>query len=210
MTKLSLTTEIQGLYSPSARHVEIVDVPAFKFLMIDGQIEEGKIFSNSESFQEALNALNGISFTLKFMSKLNRKNPVDYNTMPMEGLWHAKDMRALRKRPLWKWTLMTMLPDHISEEMVSNAVESLRKKQGEIPTLDLVRLESFHEGEAVQIMHVGSTALASLTFARLKDFAKDNGYKTYGTYHEIYISDPRHTKPEKERTIIRIPIKNKK
>jgi hypothetical protein len=209
MTKLSLTTEIQGLYAPSARVVEIVDVPELKFLMIDGQIEEDKDFTNSENFQEALNTLNGVSFTLKFMSKLDRKNPVDYYTMPMEGLWHTKAKTSLRKRPAWKWTLMTMLPDHINNVMVSNAVESLRKKQGKIPTLDLVRLEAYDEGLAVQIMHVGSTALASLTLERLKDFANENGYKTHGVYHEIYISDPRHTKPEKERTIIRIPIKKK-
>ncbi len=209
MTKLSLTTTIKGLYAPSARRVEIVDVPEFKFLMIDGQIEEGRVFSDSENFQEALNTLNGISFTLKFMSKLNRKKPVDYNTMPMEGLWHSKEMSKLRKRPGWKWTLMTMQPDHITDEMVKSAVDSLREKRGEIPTLELVRFESFHEGSAVQIMHVGSTELASLTLGRLKDFAEENGYKTHGAYHEIYISDPRHTKPEKERTIIRIPVKKK-
>ena len=63
-------------------------LPVFNFIMIDGQLEEGVKPAISESFQDALNALNGISFTLKFMSKLDRKNPVDYNTMPLEGLWH--------------------------------------------------------------------------------------------------------------------------
>jgi len=61
----------------------------------------------------------------------------------------------------------------------------------------------------MQIMHVGSTDLASMTLERMKDFAKENGYKLRGSYHEIYISDPRHTNPDKERTIIRYPIKKK-
>ena len=48
------------------------------------------------------------------------------------------------------------------------------------------------------------TTKGTIKFA---DFAKDNDYQLCGLYHEIYISDPRHENPEKERTILRYPIK---
>lgn len=207
MTKLKLTKEITELYAPSARRIDIVDVPEFKFVMIDGQIETGKKPSISESFQDALNVLNGISFTLKFMSKLSRENPVDYNTMPLEGLWHSSIKNNFKDRSGWDWTLMMMQPPHITPEMFENAVESLRKKRGEIPALALARFELFHEGLAMQIMHVSSPGLVPMTLERMKDFARDEGYRLCGLYHEVYISDPRHAHPEKQRTILRHPIK---
>lgn len=206
MSILKLTKEIKGLYAPSARYIAAVDVPELKFLMIDGQIEVNESTSSSEAFQEALNVLSGISFTLKFMSKLDRENPVDYNTMPTEGLWQMTGKSDLKNRSEWQWTLMIMQPDHITEGMVQKAIDSLREKRGEIPALDRVRFETFHEGLSMQIMHVGSTELASLTLERMKDFAVESGYELHGSYHEIYISDPRHEHPDKERTIIRYPI----
>lgn len=207
MTMLSITKEITDLYAPSARRVNIVNVPEMKFVMIDGQIEMGKKTSTSESFQDTLNVLNGISFTLKFMSKLDRKNPVDYNTMPLEGLWHPPPNSNFKNRSGWKWTLMMMQPEHITNEMFENAIESLKRKRGEIPALTLARCEFFYEGLAMQIMHVSSPGLVPMSLERMKDFAKDEGYDLRGLYHEIYLSDPRLTKPEKQRTILRHPIK---
>lgn len=210
MTKLILEEEITRLYAPSARYISTVDVPELKFLMIDGVIEAEKNLKTSEAFLEALNVLSGISFTLKFMSKLNRKNPIDYNIMPMEGLWQNNDESDLINRSGWQWTLMTMQPEHITDEMVNSAVESLRKKQGEVPTLGLVHSASLTEGLSIQIMHVGSQELVPMTFERMQDYAKYKGYQLSGTYHEIYISDPRHEHPDKERTIIRHAVKETK
>ena len=206
MAKLILDENVARLYTPSARYVSTVDVPELKFLMIDGQIEAGETLKTSDSFQEALNVLSGITFTLKFMSKLNRQDPIDYNIMPMEALWQMIDPNDLNSRSGWQWTLMCMQPEHISQDMVSNAVESLRKKQGEASTLNRVRCEHLHEGTAIQIMHVGSQEFAPMTFERMQDYAKYKKYKLSGAYHEIYISDPRHEHPDKERTIIRYPV----
>ncbi len=210
MTKLVLDEKVSRLYAPSARYISTVDVPELKFLMIDGRIEEEQNLKTSESFQEALNVISGISFTLKFMSKLNRKKPIDYNIMPMEALWQFGDQGDLINRGGWQWTLMAMQPKHITDEMVNNAVESLRKKQGEVPALGLIRYANLHESLAIQIMHVGSQELIPMTFERMQDYAKYKGYELSGAYHEIYISDPRHEHPDKERTIIRHPVKEAK
>jgi hypothetical protein len=60
MEKIDLRKKYKHLYKPSARKVEVVDVPPFRFAMIDGQIEPGHGPGDSPSFQLALEALYGI------------------------------------------------------------------------------------------------------------------------------------------------------
>jgi hypothetical protein len=207
MEKLDLRKELKWLYAPSARRVDIVDVPTFHFVMIDGEIERGQKPETSESFQEAVNILYGISFTLKFMSKLRKANPIDYRIMALEGLWWNEDgMEDFERKEGWHWTLMMLQPEHITEAMFDDAVSSLRKKRGEIPALHLIRFEPFHEGKCVQILHVGPYDLETMTLARMKDFARKQGYRFHGKHHEIYLRDPRRAKPEKLRTVLRRPI----
>lgn len=207
MTKLALDEDVAALYAPSARGVEVIDVPAFNFVMLNGILETNANISDSENFQNALNALNSISFTLKFVSKLNRENPIDYNTMPLEACWEPQSAKPdFTKRGGWAWTLMMMQPEHITENMVRNAIDSLRKQRGDIPLLKSARLESFQEGLALQIMHVSSPSLIPMTIDRIKTFAEKEGYTLKMPYHEVYISDPRHDKPEKQRTILRFPV----
>ncbi|MCP4142708.1 MAG: hypothetical protein GY755_20905 [Chloroflexi bacterium] len=209
MASLVSAEEITKLYAPSARQVEFVEVPEYNFVMLDGILEEGERPATSESFQKALNTLNGISFTLKFMSKLNRENPVDYNTMPLEALWHPKNKDDYNDRTGWKWTMMMMQPAHITHQMFESAVASLKKKQGEIPSLTLARFEAFDEGLALQILHVSSFGLIPMTIDRIKNFAKEENCTLNLPYHEIYLSDPRHENPIEERTILRYPINQK-
>ncbi|NOY97575.1 MAG: hypothetical protein GXP40_00010 [Chloroflexi bacterium] len=207
MTKLDLRKEFKHLYAPSARRVDIVDIPEFNFVMVDGKIEPGKEPATSEAFQDALNVLYGISFTLKFISKLRKTNPIDYKIMALEGLWWTESGETdFNRKDKWQWTLMMMQPAHITNEMFEQAVENLRQKRGHIPALTYLRFEAFHEGLCMQIMHVGPYDLEPMTIARMNDFAREQGYKLRGKHHEIYLGDPRRAKPEKLRTILRHPI----
>jgi hypothetical protein len=201
--KLDLRKKLKYLYSPSARQVEIVDAPKFSFAMIDGEIKPSETPGTSEEYQNAIGALYGLSFTLKFMSKLRKKNPVDYAVMALEGLWWTESGEFdLSKKEPWKWTMMIMQPQHITEEMFQEALEQVRKKR-DSPALSRIRLESFHEGLSMQIMHVGPYAAEPRTIEKMRDFARENGYALRGKHHEIYLGDPRRAKPEKLRTILR-------
>lgn len=207
MTVLNLQEDFKYLYAPSARRVDIVTVPKFNFVMIDGKIETGENPETSESFQDALNILHGVSSTLKFMSKLDRKNPITYLVTALEALWDKDDddMNFARKEG-WTWTLMMMQPKHITKQMFTRAITSLRQQRGEIPAINLMRFDSFQEGLCMQILHTGSYGLESMTIERMNDFARKEGYRPHGLLHEIYLSDPRHAKPEKLRTIVRYAI----
>ncbi len=58
MTTLDLRKQWKRLYSPSAKKVELVDLPEFKFVMIDGRFEPGQAPGTSPGFEQAMGALN--------------------------------------------------------------------------------------------------------------------------------------------------------
>jgi len=207
MAKLDLRKQLKHLYAPSAKKVEVVDVPLFQFAMVDGQIEPGRGPEDSPAFQEALEALYGISYTLKFASKLRKEDPLDYTVMALEGLWWVEGGEFDITRPEgWRWMLMIMQPDHITPGMYEDALRQLRHKKGERPGFSRLRFEGFQEGLCVQIMHVGPYAEEPATIARMHAFAQENGYRLCGKHHEIYLGDPRRASPEKMKTVLRHPI----
>ena len=123
MEKIDYKKERKHLYKPSAKKVEIVDVPQMNFLMIDG---EGNP-NTSQSFQDAIDVLYSLSYTLKFMVKRGEME-IDYGVLPLEGLWWADDMSkfSVEDKDNWKWTLMIMQPDLVTKEMVDNATEEVK------------------------------------------------------------------------------------
>ncbi|WP_233561346.1 GyrI-like domain-containing protein [Sorangium cellulosum] len=65
MSKVDLKRELKHLYQPSAKEVVQVDVPAFQFLMIDGEGDP----NTSQAYAEAVEALFSVAYTTKFMVK---------------------------------------------------------------------------------------------------------------------------------------------
>ncbi len=205
MTKTDFKKELKHLYRPSAKKMAIVDVQPMQFLMIDGHGDP----NTSQAYREALDTLYAVAYTLKFASKKQLQR--DYVVMPLEGLWWAEDMIEFSQddKDAWDWTAMIMQPDWISAEMVEEAKEAAARKK-DLPALPKLRFESFREGLAVQIMHIGSYADEAPTIARMHAFIEENGYQLAGKHHEIYLSDPRRTAPEKLKTVLRQPVKQAK
>jgi hypothetical protein len=211
MKKLDLKKEWKHLYAPSAKEVQVVDVPAFPFVMIDLRVEPDETPESSQAFQQAVGALYGMSYTLKFMSKLNQEEPIDYAVMALEGLWWTESGEFdFAKKEAWQSTLMMMQPGHITADMFQTALrqidEKQRKKGEDNPALARLRFEPFHEGLCIQIMHVGPYADEPRTIERMQAFAQENGYVYRGKHHEIYLGDPRRASPEKLRTVLRQPV----
>lgn len=107
----------------------------------------------------------------------------------------------------WFWKSMIRQPDFISQEMLDEIKPQVKEKKG--PKVEEVILETFHEGLSAQMLHVGSYSEEGPTIEMLHDFIKENEYNMRGRHHEIYLSDPRRTAPERLRTILRQPIEKK-
>jgi len=202
MKKIDYKKELKHLYRPSARASDIVDVPSMNYLMIDGKGDP----NTCKAFSEAIETIYPISYTLKFMVKRGEIE-IDYGVLPLEALWWADDMSVFGtgNKDEWKWTVMIMQPEFITEDMVTEAIETVRKKKN--PTsLPLVRFESFTEGKSAQIMHIGPFSEEGPTIEKLHTFIENKNRQRSGKHHEVYLSDIRRAAPENWKTIIRQPI----
>jgi len=198
MKKIDLRKELKELYSPSPKEAEVVRIPRFQFLMLDGSGDP----NSSLEFQEAVQALYVAAYTLKFMIK--KEKEIDYPVMALEGLWWADDMTSFMtgNKESWKWTLMIMQPKFVTKSLYAKALKTAMEKKG-LSALEKIRLESFEEGLCVQIMHIGTYAQEGPTIQNLHAFARERDLGLTGKHHEIYLSDPRKAKPEKMKTIVR-------
>jgi len=200
MKKIDYKKKLKHLYGPSSKKIVIVEVPSMNYFMVDG--EGGPA---AESYQQAIEALYGLSFTVKFDVK--KGVGLDYTVMPLEGLWWAKDITAFSadRKDEWLWKMMIMQPDYVTAKHVNAATKQLREKKNPL-ALDKIRFESYHEGLSVQILHIGPYDDEGPTIAQMHKFIDENGYQLHMKHHEIYLSDPRRSKPEKLKTVLRQPI----
>jgi hypothetical protein len=114
----------------------------------------------------------------------------------------------MRRKDLWRWTLMVMQPEAVTRELFAEAVAQVKAKR-DPPGVARLRFESYDEGLSAQVLHVGPYAEEVATIQKLHAFIRDRGYQLRGKHHEIYLSDPRRSRPEKMKTILRHPVKKR-
>ena len=196
---LDLSKELKGVYK-AKKKPELIDVPGGRFLAIDGKGDP-----NDEEYQQAMTTLYGATYMLKFHYKALGR---DFKVMALEGLWwiidETFDMNNPASRENWRWTSMIRVPDYVDEDALAELLPKLVEKRGE--KIREVKLTEFDEGLSAQILHIGPYSEETPTINRLHSWVKEQGYRIRGVHHEIYMSDPRRTKPEKLKTIIRHPV----
>ena len=199
MSKVDLSKELKGVYK-AKKEPAFIDVPIGKFLMVDGKGDP-----NGEEYPEAMMVLYGSAYTLKFHYK---DMDQDFKVMPLEGLWWIEDgvfdMNNPAPRENWRWTSMIRVPDYVTQKEFDGVLPEIIEKRGE--KVREVRLMDFNEGLSAQVMHIGPYSEEAPTINRLHKWVTEQGYVLRDKHHEIYMSDPRRTTPEKLKTIIRHPV----
>ena len=181
----------------------LVDVPGTAYLMVDGHGDP----NTEPAFAAAIEALYPVAYRVKFASKeLGR----DYVVPPLEGLWWAESMEVFtsaRDKSRWSWTLMLMLPEWVDTALVDAAVHEVARKDRPV-RLDDVRHDTLVEGLSMQTLHVGSFEDEAEVLATMHDeVIPAHGLRPVGRHHEIYLSDFRRVPPERQRTILRQPVR---
>ena len=210
MSKLDLKKTYKELYSGKPGEVVEVQVPKFNYLMIDGKGYPG----SSQEYQDAMSTIYPVAYTLKFASK---KKGRDYTVMPLEGLWWAEDFKVfttefMERKDEWLWTSLVMQPDFITQQDIVQSIKEIKEKNKPLPSIDKLRLGSLEESLSAQIMHIGPYSEEGPNIEKLHRFIHNLGGEFNGhvqKHHEIYLSDPRRTKPERLKTIIRQPYVKK-
>lgn len=201
--------ECRELYAPKAAP-GIVAVPRANFIAMEGR---GDPNQEGGAYQQALAVLYAVAYTLKMSHKTERKIPgfYEYVVPPLEGFWWQPGVQGVdyRDKSAFHWLSVIRLPDFVTEADLHWAVEEASRKK----KLDCsgAAFRTLEEGLCVQMLHIGPYDGEPETVARMDRYLAENGYANDFSdarrHHEVYLSDPRKSPPEKWRTIIRHPIK---
>lgn len=202
--KLDYKKAYKDLYMPGTMPV-LITVPAMPFIAVDGVgAPEGA------DYQAALALLYALSFTIK-MSRLSGNAPegyFDYVVPPLEGLWDGDPANLEADRSQWRWTSLIRQPDFVTPDVYDWACEEVRRKKGLDPSR--ARFTVIEEGRCAQVLHVGPYATEPETIGQLRAFIAEQSLRDDCSparrHHEIYLSDPRRTAPERLRTVLRHPV----
>jgi len=199
--------EYKDLYLPKDAPA-LIEIPTMNFIMADGFGDP----NNNTIFEQAVELLYGLSFTIK-MSKMKGEQPkgyFEYVVPPLEGLWWIGDGKfSLDERENWKWTLMIRQPEFVNISVFNWACDVLKIKKPNLQ-VENARFEAFDEGLCVHMMHIGPYAAEIITMEKIEAYILQKGLKDRigngGKHHEIYLSDPRKSKPEGMKTVLRHPV----
>lgn len=203
MDKLDFKKTMKAYWQPPVGKFVVVEMPRLSFIKVDGKGDP----NSADEYKSAVQWLYSMSYGLKFASKATGR---DYGVAPLEGLWWAEDMASFTQgdKSNWLWTAMIMQPDWIDAVAYDAVLGRTTGKLGAPPAS--LRLEPFEEGLSVQTMHIGPYSAEAPTIARLHgEFLPANGLIENGHHHEIYLSDPGRTAPDKLKTVIRQPVRRR-
>lgn len=202
--------EYKDIYQPSKRP-SLIQMPTIDYVAVRGKgdpnIEGGE-------YQRALQLLYGISFTIKMSPKagVDLDGYFQYVVPPLEGFWTFPEpiehLDPSRKSEL-EWISCIRLPEFVTPEVFEWAkAEAQRKKKIDFSSVEMITV---NEGLCVQCMHIGSYDDEPATIDEMRKFADSEGcafdLAQDRHHHEIYLSDPRRTAPERLKTVIRIPVR---
>lgn len=197
--KINLVQERKNEYSAQSTP-RLIEVTRGTYLTVTGTGSP-----DGDAFADAVQNLYGMAYTLKMASKRSGR---DFAVAPLEGLWWVEgNPKAYLTLPrsVWQWKLLIRVPDFVSEDDLRCAVASLHARGKGTHASD-VELEHLEEGLCVQALHLGPYTEEPETLERMDRLVSEKHLNYRGTHHEIYLSDPRRTSPDRIRTILRHPV----
>ncbi|MBQ6535182.1 MAG: GyrI-like domain-containing protein [Firmicutes bacterium] len=191
----------------------LVLVPPMNYLAVRGK---GDPNEEAGAYKLAIGQLYGVAYTIKMSKKSDHSidGYFDYVVPPLEGLWWQPGNIGVdyARKDDFNWISLIRLPDFVTEDDFEWAkIEAAKKKKEDFSAVYFFR---YDEGLCVQCMHIGPYDDEPATVALMHDYLREQGYEPDITdqrlHHEIYLSDARKTAPEKLKTIIRHPVKERR
>ena len=201
--------EYKEFYLPKSKP-EIVEIPRMNFIAVRGC---GNPNDEDGAYKKSIGLLYGIAFTIKMSKKgsYKIKGYFDYVVPPLEGFWWQEGIDGFdyERKHEFQWISVIRLPDFVTEEDFTWAVEEATKKKKQ--DFSKVEFLTLTEGLCVQCMHIGAfddePATVDLMDSYLLEHGYENDFSEKRLHHEIYLSDARRVPKERWKTVIRHPIK---
>lgn len=193
--------DLKSCYAPTNTDWALVEVPDQAFIAIDGAGDPNTV----ARYGDAVAALYAVAYTAKFAAKAAGH---DFVVAPLEGLWWSDDLDAFTSgtRDAWQWRMLISMPAWVTAGDVEKARDTALAKK-ELPAIAEVRHTTLSEGRCAQALHHGPYADEAPLLARLHDeWLGEHGLAMRGVHHEVYLSDPRRTAPDRLRTVLRQPV----
>ncbi|MBR1692547.1 MAG: GyrI-like domain-containing protein [Lachnospiraceae bacterium] len=217
--------EYKEFYMPKSKP-EIVTVPTANYAAVRGK---GDPNEKGGAYQKAI----GILYTVAYTIRMSYKGPhqiegfYEYVVPPLEGFWSFGEQgsngeafgsrgkeageAAVFDKSQFQWISVIRLPDFVTRD----DLEWAKQEAGSKKKMDCSSAEFYtvDEGLCVQIMHIGSYDNEAASIAQMDQFLFEHGYEydisDFRLQHEIYLSEARRVAPEKWKTVIRHPIRER-
>ena len=190
----------------------IVTVPPMNYVAVRGKGDPNR---EDGEYKRSIGLLYGVAYTIKMSKKGDRRieGYYDYVVPPLEGFWWQDGAEGIdyARKEGFRWISVIRLPDFVTEADFDWAVgEAARKKKDDFSAVEFL---PYDEGLCVQCMHTGPYDDEPATVEQMHRFMEERGYvldiSDRRRHHEIYLTDARKVAPERWKTVIRHPIREK-
>lgn len=201
--------DFKNIYLPGAKP-ETINVPPFNFFTIEGSGDP-----NKEDFELHVKVLYTLTYTIRmsFQAGTAHKNFFEYKVFPLEGIWDFEDLNKINKpdgslnKDNLKYKMMIRQPDFVDKNYANQIIEEVKAKKSP-KFIEKVQFENIEDGFCVQMMHKGSYDNECHSFQIIDKFIEDNNLKRqFNNHKEIYIGDPKKSKVENLKTVLRVKVK---
>jgi hypothetical protein len=177
----------------------VVATSPARYLSLDGEgdVSGGEFLEQAVALQRMLRDLR---------ARVRREEGKDFALPPLEALVGPPRgpgigvPAAARSGP---WKLLLRVPAFVRSSDLAGMADDAEEWEGFHPA----RIEELQEGRCIQALHVGPFDTVPRTVDRLRHAAADADLEVRGRLHEVWLSSPGRTPPERRRTVVRIPVR---
>jgi hypothetical protein len=183
----------------AGRAPRVVPTTPGRYLSLDGF---GEV--HGEGFLEQALSLSALLRELR--ARARRETGKDFRVPPLEALLGAPRAPGVEvaQGAQVPWKLLLRIPAFVrSSDLGALAGEQAGNGQA----LPAARIEELREGRCIQAMHLGPPAGIPGTVDRMRRGAAEMDLVVRGRLHQVWLSDPARTPPERRRTLLRLPVK---
>ncbi|MFK7694999.1 GyrI-like domain-containing protein [Paenibacillus sp. HJGM_3] len=186
---------LKSVYQLKPNIIVIHEIPDLNFLVIENEGRREDLVKEEPSliwmFSRVQNQLRSMT---------SKRMEYNFRHMPFEMIWHVQQPDGF-----WKRTVMVQVPEQIDQQLVNEAVHSVRTKNKD-RDFCTPAFKRITQGLCAHTLHLGHYDEITSTESNIIDTVGSQGFRSRGRTREIYMNPPNWNPVENWQTIVRVPI----